>query len=83
MVRSQKAVISALSAQPTRCLRHAGPLLAKEHKFVIAKEAYRLRQSTKIFHMDGHVAALLAMTMLGKFIGPIIEQFGIRFEFSQ
>jgi hypothetical protein len=37
---------------------------ANEHKVVIAKEACRLRQSTEILRMDGHVAALLAMTMV-------------------
>ena len=39
-------------------------LLANELVFVIAKEARRLRQSTKILQLDGRVVALLAMTML-------------------
>ena len=44
---------------------------ANEHLFVIAKEACRLWQSTKIFQMDGHVAALLAMTVLESSLLPI------------
>src|SRR5688500_16135783 len=47
-----------------RGLPQSASLLANELMFVIAKEACRLRQSTEIFQMDGHVAALLAMTML-------------------
>jgi hypothetical protein len=47
-------------------------------KFVIAKEACRLRQSTAaIDQLDHHVASLLAMTIGKWFTAPITKRLGL------